>query len=100
MSQVSKHGEKRVRERVEVNKSSVDRQFYLALERGYRQHELTGRLKKWVVSRVFNSKYPQTCILYNDKCFIVSSEGTLVTVLNIPSNLLKDFAKLSKKRGK
>lgn len=97
MGNLSKHGSKRLKERAGLPKKALARQFALALERGYRQDELTGNLKKWVVKTVFATGRPHECILYNGKCFIIDTNETLVTVINIPSNLLKEYGKLKKK---
>lgn len=93
---VSNHGSKRVRERIGINKKAVARQFQLALERGYRQHELKGNLKKWVTTKVFATGIPRTCIIYNNNCFVVDKNEVLITVLPVPGNLHKDIANLKK----
>lgn len=97
---VSNHGGKRIRERIGVNKKSVERQFSLALERGYRQHELKGKLKKWVTTKVFATGKPKECIIYNNNCFVVDSNEVLITVLPVPGNLHKDIANLKKHKAK
>ena len=94
--EVSKHAEKRVRQRINLNKKSVDRQFELALERGFRQKDLKGNLKKWVTSKVFAVGIPHECIIYNNYCFVVGKDNILITVIPIPSNLQKSVSKLKK----
>jgi hypothetical protein len=96
--QLTQHSEKRIRERVGVNKSSADRQLQLAMERGVHHADMKGNLRKWVDSKVFSRKefrpYP---IVYNNHLYLTNkTKQQVVTVLPVPQNIQKNIKKYIK----
>lgn len=98
---VSKHGKKRGKERIGINKSSMDRQANLALERGIKRSQTDGRLHKWITSQCYlyqERREDVEYIVFNNKLFVFNGTCTvLITVLNLPTNLQKIAAKQIKK---
>lgn len=97
----TKHGKKRIKERVGVGGKSADRQASLALERGLTHSDCKNRLLKWVNSRVLKGKKSHHAYnnirIYNSKLFIFDGEqDILITVIAVPNNLLPLVNKLSK----
>lgn len=90
---VTKHAQKRLKERCGVNKKSADRMAKKALQNGMKHSETTGNLKKWVDGLYFYNKSANNIRLYGDKAYIFHGQD-LITVLQIPHNLVK-FVKRS-----
>lgn len=88
---VTKSGAKKTNEKIGIPKKSIERQFELALERGYRHGQTKGRLYKWITSVALSGKYSRSCIVYNNHLFITDKNEVLITVLKIPANLSKDI---------
>lgn len=101
---VTKHGKKRGKERMGINKGSMERQAILALERGISHSQTLGNLQKWITAQALkgNLKMNSCCyIVYNNKLFVFNKEKTkLVTVLNLPTSLQKLAATQIKKQQK
>ena len=83
MVNMTKHGAKRMRERNGLNMKSAVRMTDRVFRDGIRRENTKGRLRKWV-DHVY------------DKCYVYSNDGSnlLITVLNIPANLMKDKKKM------
>lgn len=101
---VSAHAKKRIKERCGIGKSASDRQAALALERGIPHSQTKGQLHKWVSglflkSHDIHNKHITDIRLYNNKAFLFSVDGKLVTVLNIPGSLQKYVKKSEEKTG-
>lgn len=91
---ITKHGRKRVGERLGLPKKAVDRQFALAIERGYPHNKTKGNLHKWITKTALSTPKATTCIVYNNYLFVCSKwngELKLITVLPIPSNIQKSI---------
>ena len=97
MVEVSRHALKRLQERSGLSKKSAQRIAEKAFTRGITHGETKGNLNKYVTSLYFNNTKANNIRLYGDKAFIFAGE-TLVTVLQIPSNLTKDMKKLVKNK--
>ena len=92
---VTKHARQRIKERCGVNKKNADRIASIAYENGLKHSELTGNLKKWVDGLYFRSQTANQIRLYGDKAYIFCNTK-LVTVIQIPHNLVKEADKLRK----
>lgn len=88
MVTVSKHAVRRLKERCGLNKRSVQRMADKAFVDGIRHSDTRGRLNKWVTSLYFYNKTANNIRLYGDKAYLFA-ESTLVTVIQIPPDLLK-----------
>lgn len=94
---VTKHAQKRLKERCGVNKKSADRMAKKAYELGMTHSETTGNLKKWVDSLYFYNETANQIRLYGDKAYIFHNEK-LITVIQIPHNLMKFVVKKEKRK--
>lgn len=88
MVTVSKHAVRRLKERCGLNKRSVQRMADKAFTDGIRHSDTRGRLNKWVTSLYFYNRTADNIRLYGDKAYIFAG-STLVTVIQIPPDLLK-----------
>lgn len=67
-----------------------------AFNEGITHKQTKGRLHKWVTSLFFKNCNANNIRLYGDNAYIFCGE-TLVTVIQIPSNLKKDFEKMTER---
>ena len=93
---VSKHAKDRMKERCGLNKQASDRIASIAYEKGVKHDETKGRLNKWVTGLFFKNRKANNIRLYGDKAYIFCGE-VLVTVIQIPNNLMKDFKKMTER---
>ena len=76
---------------------SGDRIAKIAYEKGLRHSDLTGNLKKWVDSLYFRNRSANQIRLYSDKAYIFTGDK-LITVIQIPHNLVKEVDKLRRSK--
>lgn len=95
--EVSMHAAERLKERCGLNKKSMQRMAQKAFDEGIRHSQTKGRLNKWVAGLYFNNPKAKNIRLYGDKAYIFCGE-ILVTVIQIPAGLMKDFKKVVKER--
>lgn len=94
---VTKHAEKRLRERMGLGKKAVQRAAEMAFDKGIKHAETTGNLNKWITSLYFNNKTANNIRLYNDKAWIFAGKN-LITVLQIPASLKKSVKDVLNRR--
>lgn len=94
---VTKHAEKRLRERMGLGKKAVQRAAEMAFDKGIKHAETTGNLNKWITSLYFNNKTANNIRLYNDKAWIFTGKN-LITVLQIPASLKKSVKDVLNRR--
>lgn len=94
---VTKHAEKRLRERLGLNKKAVQRAAEMAYEKGIKHAETHGNLNKWVTSLYFNNKSANNIRIYNDKAWIFADQN-LITVFQIPTSLKKSVEDILNRR--
>lgn len=87
MTKVTKHAEKRMKERSGLEKKSIDRMAAVALKKGLSHSDTKGNLNKWVTKLWFTNKNANNIRIYGDKAYIFANE-TLITVIQVPSNLI------------
>ena len=92
----SKHAKGRIKERCGLGKDSGDRLTAIALEKGLKQSEATGQLKRYIDKLYFTNPNAGNIRIYAEKAWIFSGDK-LVTVLYIPHNL-RDQANTQIKR--
>lgn len=66
-----------------------------AFDDGIKHNQTKGRLNKWVSGLYCKNKKANNIRLYGDKAYIFCGE-VLVTVIQIPVNLMRDFRKMVK----
>lgn len=91
--EVSMHAAERLKERCGLNKKSMQRMAQKAFNKGIRHSQTRGRLNKWVTGLYFNNRNANNIRLYGDKAYIFCEE-ILVTVIQIPTDLMRDFKKM------
>lgn len=94
---VTKHAKKRMKQRCGLKEKSSDRIAKIAYENGLRHGDCTGNLKKWVDSLYFKERTANQIRLYSDKAYIFTG-AKLITVIQIPHNLVKEVDKLRRSK--
>lgn len=94
---ITKHANKRMKERGGLGKDARNRMAEKALTEGISHAETKGKLNKWVTSQFFYNCRANNIRLYGDKAYIFRDE-VLITIVQIPSNLMKDFGKMIKRK--
>lgn len=92
---ITKHAKQRMKQRCGANKKSADRIAEIAYKKGLKHSKLTGNLRKWVDGLYLKHKQGNQIRLYGDKAYIFHNER-LITVIQIPHNLVKEVDKLRK----
>lgn len=92
---VTKHAEKRLKKRSGLTKKSIQRMAERAFTEGVKHKDTKGALNKWITSLYFKKEVGNNIRLYGDKVFIFS-DNKLITVFQIPNNLVKILKEYSK----
>lgn len=90
---VTRHAQKRIRERNGANKKAVYRIAEKALKEGIPHSRTKGRLNKWITGIYFQNKKVNNIRIYGDKAYLFSDEF-LITVLQIPAYITKDLKEM------
>lgn len=92
MITISRHAEKRMKERCGFNKKSIERIVKRAYEKGTDYKDTTGLLKRWIKKIHLKNKKANEYRVYGQMLYIFDN-GKLVTVLHIPNELKKELKK-------
>lgn len=84
--EVTKHGSKRIRDRVGVNKRAVERVAKKAFEEGLTHAEAKGNLRRWMSMTFRRYVRGNQMRIYGEKLYIFHNDR-LITVIDVPSNL-------------
>lgn len=92
---ISRHAAARLKERCGLNKKACERMAQKAFDEGIRHSQTKGRLNKWVTGLYFRNESANNIRLYGDKAYIFCGD-LLVTVIQIPVGLMRDFKEMIK----
>ncbi len=81
---------------VQYNRKACERMAQKAYDDGITHAQTKGRLSKWITSLYFRNKNANNIRLYGDKAYIFCDE-VLVTVIQIPVDLMKNLKAMIKK---
>lgn len=95
---VSYHAEKRMRERMGLNKKSIERIAQRAYETGVRHCDCKGNLRKYISHVWENNKNANNIRIYSDKVFVFCDD-LLITVFHLPRDLVREKEYLVKNGG-
>ena len=96
---VSTHAEQRMRERLGLNKKSIERIAQRAFDNGIRHNQTKGNLRKYVTHVWEKNKNANNIRIYGDKVFVFCDE-LLVTVFHLPHDLAREMDYLVKNERK
>lgn len=99
MPRVTYHARKRMKERMGVNKSSVDRMADIAYEKGICHSDTTGDLHRWMDAQYLSQKIANNMRIYGETLYVFRDQ-TLITVLHVPNRMRRQvreaFARIRK----
>lgn len=85
-ARTTRHATKRTRERLGLQKKSVERNTEKALEFGISHKEATGNLRKYMDGLYLSNKKATNMRIYHEHTYIFCGQ-TLITVLPLPNSL-------------
>jgi len=95
---VTKHGTKRIRQRLGLNKKSVEKQAQKALNYGVSHKEATGKLCQYM-NGVFLLNYRPTNMRAYNRMLYLFREDKLITVLHLPNRYWAQADKLQQRKS-
>ena len=92
----TKHGLLRTKQRVGVQRGVAEVTIRNAFKKGIKHNELNddSSLKRWVDGHVINK--PAHVRLYGEHIYFFNGNCRLITVMNIPAELMEEFKELWK----
>lgn len=99
MATVTKHGAKRIKERLGLPKKAVEKNAAMALEHGLSHSECKGDLKRYIDGLYFQHGSGSKYRIYNHHiyCFTFNT-NKLITTMDLPPKLHKLADKLQKRK--
>ena len=96
---VTRHGNRRSRERLGIPKKAADRAAKKALDKGLKHKDVNGSLRRYMdYLYLRGGRAANNMRLYGDHIYIFHDE-TLITVLNVPPEHRKQAVYLQRKIG-
>ena len=93
---VTHHAKQRTKDRLGVSKKIADKIAKKALEHGITHAQATGRLKSYLDKLYLKHRRANNLRVYNRQVFLFT-DNILITVINLPNNLIKIADKIQKK---
>lgn len=96
---VTNHAKQRTKERLGVRKKTADKIATKALNQGITHSMVKGNLKSYLDKLYLKERTANNLRIYNRKVYLFK-DTVLVTVLNLPQNLVKTADKINKNMKK
>lgn len=97
-AQITKHSEKRIRQRIGINKKSAEKQAQKALDYGVSHKEATGKLCQYMNGVFLMNFRPTNMRVYNRMLYLFR-DNKLITVLPLPNWYWAQADKLQQKKS-
>lgn len=99
MQNLTRHGSKRVKQRLNISKSSQERLINNVLERGYSHNLTKGQLRKWIDKVILSKKVKASkYIIYGDKLYMLNKDNQLITLIQVPQNIMRNINKMIERK--
>lgn len=95
---VTRHGDRRTRERMGVPRSAVKRMAERAMTDGISRHDCSGSLRRYLDSLYHYNETANNIRVWSEKVFIFS-DNYLITVLDLPTRYRNVANSLISKKG-
>lgn len=92
---VTNHAKQRTKDRLGVSKKMADKMANKALEHGITHSMAKGNLKGYLDKLYLKHKTANNLRVYNRKVYLFD-RGILITIINLPNNLIKIADKIQK----
>lgn len=93
--EITRHAYRRAKERCGLNKKALNHLLPIAIEKGLKQSEVSGRLSKWV-TKIENGSNMR---IYGEYLFICDDRN-LITIYLIPNELKKSVKYMMEKKNR
>ena len=97
-AKVTRHADKRMRKRVGVNRSAVEKIARRALADGYTRHDFQGSIRRYLDYLYHYNEEANNIRVYAEKVWIFS-DNILITVLDLPQRYKNRANGIAKKEG-
>lgn len=97
MANVTKHAEKRMKERLGISKRTTEKNAEKALELGIKHSETSGSLHRYITSLYWKNQTANNARIYCNSVYIFHNE-TLITVFPLPQKYRRTVENIRKKR--
>lgn len=98
MPRLTKHSIARLEQRCGVSKKNAHSIARRAFKRGITHAETHGNLHRFLDSLYLSQKKGTNMRIYGNAVYVFK-EDTLITVINIPENLMNDVKEIKEKKG-
>ena len=98
MPRLTKHSIARLEQRCGVSKKNAPTVVKRAFKQGITHAETHGNLHRFLDSLYLSQKKGTNMRIYGNAVYVFK-EDTLITVINIPSNLMNDVKEIKEKKG-
>ena len=98
MPRLTKHSISRLEQRCGVSKKNASTVARRAFRRGITHAETHGNLHRFLDSLYLSQKKGTNMRIYGNAVYVFK-EDTLITVINIPENLMNDVKEIKEKKG-
>ncbi|MBR0542378.1 MAG: hypothetical protein IJK26_09315 [Clostridia bacterium] len=95
---LTNNAKKRMKEKCNANKKSLERIAKNAFEKGYTHSQTKGSLNKWITRLWHINPAANNIRIYGDKAYIFC-DNRLITVIQIPANLTKNMKSMIKEQN-
>lgn len=95
-AKVTKHAEKRTKERVGLRKKIADKNAEKALKYGIKHSDTKGKLKRYFTHLYFKNQKRNNIRIYNRKVYIFSDDK-LITVFDLPKEFIRTVDNIKKR---
>lgn len=95
---VTRHADKRMRKRIGVNRSAVEKIARKAMAEGYTRHDFSGSLRRYLDYLYHYNEEANNIRVYAEKVRIFS-DNTLITVLDLPQRYKNRANGIAKKES-
>lgn len=82
-TRVTRHADKRMRKRIGINRSAVERMARKAMTEGYTRYDFHGSLRRYLDALYHYNNSANNIRVWGEKVWIFS-DSTLITVLDLP----------------
>lgn len=94
---ITSHGKRRAKRRGHIPENKQKAMAQRAFKYGLVADDLSGELKTYLCSKI-DGKRDRVYRIYGQKIYVISTDHTLITILNIPKHLIKEADNLCAKK--
>ena len=98
MTRVTRHAAKRMKERLDISKRTIDKNAERALQLGVKHSDTSGSLHRYITSLYWKDQTANNARIYCGNVYIFHNE-TLITVFPLPQRYRKTVERIRSKNN-